>query len=227
MNRVALVEDHERLAALIRTAFGGTGIEIEPFERLSHARSASAEVMYSAWVVDRGLGDGDGLDLVREFRSKGNQTPCLMLTARDALHDRVEGLEAGADDYLVKPFLMDELVARVRALLRRPALLQDLTPEFSGVQVLPGESLLRCDARRVALASAELQIMLCLVKAQGRAVRRTALEMAGWGLGDGVTRSALDVAVHRLRKKLQDIGSELELINMRGLGYALAHPTPR
>ena len=227
MNRVALVEDHVRLAVLIRTAFGGTGIEIEPFDRLSHARSASVAVMYSAWVVDRGLGDGDGLDLVREFRAKGNQTPCLMLTSRDALHDRVEGLEAGADDYLVKPFLTDELVARVRALLRRPAQLQDLAPEFSGVQVVPSEALLRCGASHVALASAELQIMLCLVKAQGRAVRRTALELAGWGLGDGVTRSALDVAVHRLRKKLHEVGSALELINMRGLGYALAHAPSR
>lgn len=227
MNRVALVEDHERLSALIRTAFGGTGIEVEPFDRLSHARSASAAVMYSAWIIDRGLGDGDGLDLVREFRAKGNQAPCLMLTARDALHDRVEGLEAGADDYLVKPFLMDELVARVRALLRRPAQLQDLTPEFSGMQVFPGESLLRFGTRQVALATAELQIMLCLVKAQGRAVRRTALEAAGWGLGDGVTRSALDVAVYRLRKKLQEIGSDLELVNMRGLGYALVHTSSR
>lgn len=183
--------------------------------------------MYSAWIIDRGLGDGDGLDLVREFRAKGNQAPCLMLTARDALHDRVEGLEAGADDYLVKPFLMDELVARVRALLRRPAQLQDLTPEFSGMQVFPGESLLRFGTRQVALATAELQIMLCLVKAQGRAVRRTALEAAGWGLGDGVTRSALDVAVYRLRKKLQEIGSDLELVNMRGLGYALVHTSSR
>ncbi len=113
------------MAALICKAFEGTGIQVEVFDRISRARAALRQIEYSVLVVDRGLPDGDGLALVRELRASGRVMPCLMLTARDALHDRVEGLDVGADDYLVKPFSMEELVARVRALLRRPAVLQD------------------------------------------------------------------------------------------------------
>lgn len=227
MNRVALVEDHERLAALIRKAFEGTGIELDAFDCIAHAEAAIEQLSYSALIVDRGLPDGDGLDLVRQLRARGSSTPCLMLTARDALNDRVEGLEAGADDYLVKPFSMEELVARVRALLRRPAQMEDLAPEYSGLQIQASEASMRHDDEKISLAPAELQIMLCLVKAQGRTVRRTALELAGWGLSEQVTPNALDVALHRLRKKLAAIGATVEILNMRGLGYALANSTSR
>jgi DNA-binding response OmpR family regulator len=209
------------MAALICKAFEGTGIEVEVFDRISRARAALEQLSYSALVVDRGLPDGDGLELVRQLRAVGRVMPCLMLTARDALHDRVEGLDVGADDYLVKPFSMEELVARVRALLRRPAVLQDLAPEHAGLRVVASESSMRCGGESITLAPAELQIMLTLVKAQGRTVRRTALEHAGWGLSEPVTPNALDVALHRLRKKIAAIGSTAEITNLRGHGYAL------
>jgi DNA-binding response OmpR family regulator len=144
-----------------------------------------------------------------------------MLTARDALHDRVEGLESGADDYLTKPFSMDELVARVRALMRRPAALQSLTPEWGDIQVRPAEGGMTCGTETVTLAPAELQIMVALTRAGGATVRRSALEAAAWGLGDAVTPNALDVAMHRLKRKLQAINSTLQIVNARGYGYAL------
>lgn len=103
MSRIALIEDHERLSSLVNKALSAAGIESDVFERIDSAWSALQAAPYGAIVVDRGLPDGDGLTLVRRLREAGNQVPCLMLTARDALHDRVEGLEAGADDYLVKP----------------------------------------------------------------------------------------------------------------------------
>jgi DNA-binding response OmpR family regulator len=222
VNRIALVEDHERMAALVCKAFEGTGIEVEVFDSIARARAAIEQLSYSALVVDRGLPDGDGLEMVRKLRAQGCLTPCLMLTARDALHDRVEGLEVGADDYLVKPFSMEELVARVRALLRRPVVIQDLAPDFHGLQVLASQSSMRCGDEVITLAPAELQIMLSLVKAQGLTVRRAALEQAGWGLSEPVTPNALDVALHRLRKKVAAIGSAVEIANLRGHGYALA-----
>lgn len=225
MNRIALVEDHERMALLISKACLTAGIEVEIFGNISNARAAVRQLTYSALVVDRGLPDGDGLDFVRQLRTNGNLTPCLVLTARDALHDRVEGLERGADDYLAKPFSMEELLARVRALLRRPAVLQSLNPEFVDLQILPERGSMKCGLDVISLAPAELQIMLLLVRAEGRTARRAALELAGWGLSDAVTPNALDVVVHRLRRKLVAIESRLQLINVRGHGYALSGPT--
>ena len=221
MNRIALVEDHERLSTLVRKALATAGIEVDVFDRIASARHAIEETPYGAIVVDRGLPDGDGLSLVRKLRADGNDTPCLMLTARDAVHDRVEGLEAGADDYLAKPFSMEELAARVRALLRRPAAMQSLNPAFGDIQLAPDQGTMSCGAETVTLPSAELQIMLCLVKAEGMVVRRGALEAAAWGLTEAVTPNALDVALHRVRKKLQAIDSTLQLVNVRGHGYAL------
>lgn len=224
MSRVLLLEDHPRLAGMIQRALSGAGIECDAWTRIEHAWSALREQSYDAALVDRGLPDGDGLALVRRWRAGGQHLPCLILTARDALHDRVEGLEAGADDYLSKPFAMEELVARVRALLRRPAVQASLTPCFDDLRLLPERALLMCADAAVTLPRSELQILLKLMKAGGEPVRRNALEAAAWGLQEAVTAGALDVALHRLRRKLEAVSSRVEIRNQRGIGYALESP---
>lgn len=221
MNRIALVEDHDRLAELIRLALHTAGIEADVFGAVEPAWSALGDIEYGAIVVDRGLPDGDGLSLVKRLRGAGNAIPCLMLTARDALHDRIDGLESGADDYLAKPFPMEELVARVRALMRRSAQLQPVEPRHGDIQVRPDEGTVRCGQSVVALAPAELQILLCLIQRAEQPVRRSALEAAAWGLSEAVTPNALDVALHRLRRKLQAVGSTLQIMNIRNHGYVL------
>lgn len=221
MNRILLLEDHERLAALIVKKLADAGIAVDVFDHIDKALSAIRQMPYQALVIDRGLPDGDGLRLLQHMHDAGIHIPCLVLTARDALHDRIEGLEAGADDYLPKPFAMDEMVARVRALLRRPVAQMALEPCYGDLKIRPTAGAMCCGDDMVTLAPAELQIMLLLVGKRGEVVRHSALEAAGWGLSEAVTPNALDVALHRLRRKLGAIGSGLKIVNMRTLGYAL------
>jgi DNA-binding response OmpR family regulator len=221
MNRIALIEDHTRLAGLVRQSLANAGIEADVFHAIGTAWAALREIDYGVAVIDRGLPDGDGLELVQRLRAARRATPCLLLTARDALHDRIEGLDGGADDYLSKPFPMEELIARVRALLRRPAVVQAFAPTFGDIHIHPERGTMVCAGTSVPLPAAELQILLCLARKAGQTVRRSALEAAAWGVSDTVTPNALDVALHRLRRKLAAAGSQLQIINLRGQGYAL------
>jgi DNA-binding response OmpR family regulator len=221
MNRILLVEDHERLAQLVSNGLSAAGIAVDAVQRIDAAWSALQQVSYGALVLDRGLPDGEGLTLLKRLRDAELSIPCLVLSARDALHDRVEGLDTGADDYLAKPFAMDELVARVRALLRRPADSLPIEPGHGDVQLRPAEGMLHCGAECVSLATSEMQIMLLLAQKGGDTVRRSTLEAAAWGFSEAVTPNALDVALHRIRRKLAAIGSRQKIVNVRSLGYAL------
>lgn len=221
-----MVEDHERMAVLVQEALQEAGIAVDTFSSLRHAWAAAQQSDFAAWVIDRGLPDGDGLELVRRMRAAGKLAPCLMLTARDALHDRVDGLDSGADDYLTKPFPMEELVARVKALMRRPAVMLDSSPVHGDLRIELATGRLHCGEESVTLAPAELQIVIALIRQGGRAVRRSALELAAWGLGEAVTPNALDVALHRIRRKLQAIGSRQHIENVRNYGYALREEVP-
>jgi DNA-binding response OmpR family regulator len=221
MNRILLVEDHERLAQLVSNGLSAAGIAVDAVQRMDAAWSALQQVSYGALVLDRGLPDGEGLTLLKRLRDSELSIPCLVLSARDALHDRVEGLDTGADDYLAKPFAMDELVARVRALLRRPADSLPIEPGHGDVQLRPAEGMLHCGAECVSLATSEMQIMLLLAQKGGDTVRRSTLEAAAWGFSEAVTPNALDVALHRIRRKLAAIGSRQKIVNVRSLGYAL------
>jgi DNA-binding response OmpR family regulator len=221
MSRILLIEDHERLAQLVCKGLAVAGIAVDVFPRIDEAWAAVQQIPYGAVVLDRGLPDGDGLVLLQKLRNAGLGVPCLVLTAREALHDRIEGLDAGADDYLSKPFAMDELVARVRALLRRPVEHRPLEPSHGDLTLRPDAGVMCRGDDRVSLAPAEMQIMLLLAGHSKDVVRRRALEAAGWGLSEAVTPNALDVALHRIRRKLRAIGSRQRIVNVRGLGYAL------
>jgi len=222
MNRILLVEDHPRLGELIAASLRQAGIAVDVLTSMREADYALAHARYDAAVVDRGLPDGDGLALVRTVRQRGEHMPCLLLTARDALHDRVDGLEAGADDYLTKPFAMEELVARVRALMRRSAApLRQVEPEFAGLRADLRKGNMVFGEQSVPLPRTEMQMLTSLLRAAGGLVSRNELERAAWGLNEAVTPNALDVALHRLRRKLTAVGCPLQLVNVRGHGFAL------
>ncbi|HEY0208613.1 response regulator transcription factor [Acerihabitans sp.] len=222
MARVALIEDNERLAAMIGQSLSAAGVETDFFYTLSQAKYGVKQAGYAVLIIDRGLPDGDGLDFLRDLRATGYMTPCLILTARDALHDRVDGLESGADDYVTKPFAMSELVARVRTLMRRPVETAGLVYSFADITIDPQEQTLRGATRSVLLAPTELQILLAMIDAAGQTVRHSSLEHAAWGLSEAVTPNALEVTVHRLRKKMSSAGVAAHIINVRGVGFALA-----
>lgn len=221
MQRIALVEDHLRMAKLIARGLSEAGISVDIFGSASSCASALRSQQYAAIVLDRGLPDGDGLAWLHRQRAQGCNLPCLMLTARDALHDRIDGLEAGADDYLTKPFSMEELVARVRALLRRPAAMVSLSPTWSGISVDPQQALLHSNDACVSLSESEMQILLCLIRAEGAYLRRSKLESAAWGLEEAVTPNALDVVIYRIRQKLVEVRAPVQVKVRRGVGYAL------
>lgn len=221
MSRILLIEDHDRLAQLMCKGLMAAGIAVDVVDRIDSAWVSTQQVPYQALVLDRGLPDGDGLILLKKLRNAGLSVPCLVLTARDALHDRVEGLEAGADDYLPKPFAMDEMVARVRALLRRPVAFHSIDPSHGDLTLHTGSGVLCNKDKSISLAPAEHHIMQLFLYKHGEVIRRRALEAAAWGLSEAVTPNALDVALHRLRRKLLAIGSNQRITNIRGLGYAL------
>ncbi len=221
MSRILLIEDHDRLAQLMHQGLVNAGIAVDVVDRIDAAWAAVQQISYQALVLDRGLPDGDGLLLLKKLRNAGLSVPCLVLTARDALHDRVEGLEAGADDYLPKPFAMNEMVARVRALLRRPVEFHSIDPIHGDLRLHTESGVLFSGNESITLAPAELHIMQLLLYKHDEVVRRSALEAAAWGLSEAVTPNALDVALHRLRRKLRAIGSRQRIANVRGMGYAL------
>jgi two-component system OmpR family response regulator len=219
--RILLVEDEPEMASVLRIALHKRGILVDHADTLAGGARHVDATPYNALVLDRRLPDGDGLSLVSDLRAAGNQVPVLMLTARDALDDRVAGLDAGADDYLGKPFAVEELLARLRALLRRPAATQANALDIAALSF----DFTHCEAsvagRRLDLPRRELLALETLARRAGRTVLRGALERAVFGFDAEIQSNALDTHVSRLRKKLADTGAGVEICSIRGVGYLL------
>ncbi|MFN4115674.1 MAG: response regulator [Inhella sp.] len=211
---ILLLEDDPAIAQTVVYALQREGLMVNHQASLRAARAAWAQQAPQAAVLDIGLPDGSGLDWLRELRQAGVRTPVLMLSARGEELDRVLGLELGADDYLCKPFGLRELVARVRALLRRaPA-------AASGLVVDSLEA--RVAGQRLPLTRRELALLQALQRAQGRTLSREQLLDAAWGSGSESTDRTVDTHIKTLRAKLREAGLSDDCIRtQRGLGYSL------
>jgi DNA-binding response OmpR family regulator len=219
--RVFVVEDDIRLGQVLREGLGKAGFAVDLCTCQRDAAEALANFPYDALILDLGLPDGDGLQLCLDVRSRGNTVPVLMLTARDAVEDRIAGLNAGADDYLIKPFAMAELVARIKALLRRPGGALGVVLSAGNIAFDTIGRDLRVEGNTVALPRREVALLEQLLRRQGRVVPRAILEEKLYGIDDEPESNAIPVHIHRLRKRLDEAGANAEIHTVRGVGYVL------
>lgn len=219
--RLLIIEDEARLREILRAALARAGFTVDAVGLSGDARAALATNPYDAAILDLGLPDGDGLTLLSKLRLKGNFIPVLVLTARDAVEDRVCGLDTGADDYLVKPFAMTELIARLKALLRRPggALGTTLTAGNIAFDTIGRD--VRIGDEAVLLPRRESAILEHLMRRLGRVVPKLVLEDKLYGMEEELESNAIPVHVHHLRRKLLDAGATAEIHTVRGVGYLL------
>jgi DNA-binding response OmpR family regulator len=224
--RLLAIEDERELAELTASALGRAGFAVDIAGSLAEAEEAVAVMTYDAIILDLGLGDGNGLALLRSLRSRGASVPVLILTARDALEDRVMGLDSGADDYVLKPFHMSELISRVRAVLRRPNSALGVRLEIGNLAFETAHRQVTVDDSIVPLSIRELALLELLLRRAERVVTREAIEQSLYSFGSELGSNALEVLVHRLRRKLQDAGAALQIHTLRGVGYLLADQSP-
>ena len=224
--RILLLEDNTRLSGLTADALRSAGFAVDPFGTLADAETAIQVTDYDCILLDLGLPDGDGMDLLDALRRRGAATPILLLTARDDASSVVNGLNGGADDYLRKPFNMDELIARIRALLRRPGATFQTVLHEGNITLDPGERRATVDGAVVDLTRREVSALEVLMRCHGRVVPKSSLEEALYGFNEEVSSNAIEVLMHRLRKKLAEAGAEREIFNLRGIGYLLSERRP-
>jgi DNA-binding response OmpR family regulator len=218
-----LIEDNPRLSKYVAVGLRGQGFAVDAVDSGADAEAAVATTSYDGILLDLGLPDVDGLQWLASMRKRLNQTPVLILTARDAVCDLVLGLNAGADDYLRKPFEMDELVARIRALLRRPghALGTELTQ--GNISLNTNTRQLRVAGGLVDLGRRECGALELLLRRADRVVPKSAIEEAIYAFGEEVASNAIEVLIHRLRKRMQDAHADVHIHTLRGVGYMLTN----
>lgn len=214
-----VAEDDAALRSVLTRGLQEEGFRCEAVDTGGRLLERLESVHADALVVDIGLPDCDGRDACQALRARGVGTPVLFLTARDALVDRLAGFEAGGDDYVPKPFALDELVARLRALVRRqPAV---APPRAGGAELDPAAHALRIGDRLVRLTPTEFRILGALFARAGEAVRRRELVRAGWPHGAIVNENTLDAYIARLRRKLRGVEGAPTLETVHGVGYAI------
>lgn len=219
--RVLLVEDEVRLADTLASVMRRERFIVDQADNLETATEAVAIGEFDLVLLDRTLPDGEGLSLVPDLRARNPGIHIIILSARSGVQDRVLGLDEGADDYLVKPFSIDELLARIRAVRRRPAQLQ-------GEQIRAGTIIydlsneeVEVNGARIDLPRRELRVLAALMKRRGRTVLRESLEQAVFAFDDEIQSNTLDSHISRLRRRLKNSGAGIEIHAIRGVGYLL------
>ncbi|HZR68443.1 MAG TPA: response regulator [Burkholderiales bacterium] len=216
--RLLLVEDDAMIGESIRAGLRQDGHAVDWVTDGRAAETAIRTEPYAMVLLDLGLPRKDGYAVLEDLRRSGNPVPVLILTARDAVADRVRGLDRGADDYLVKPFDLDELAARIRAVLRRHAGRAEPVLAFGGLALNPATHKVAYQGRDVPVSAREFALLQALLERPGAALSRAQLEERLYGWGEEIASNSVEVHIHNLRKKL----GEGAIRTVRGVGYALA-----
>ena len=216
-----MVEDEPRMASVIRRSLTREGLVADVAGKAQDARFMALAAPYDAIVLDVMLPDGSGFDLCRELRAQGVWSPVLMLTARDAVSDRVAGLDSGADDYLVKPFAIAELLARLRSLARRGGAERPPVLEVGDLSLDPASRVVRRAGREVELSPKEFALLEAFMRRPGRVLSRFELLEHAWDFAYEAQSNVVDVHVRRLRDKLDRPFGRRSLETVRGVGYRL------
>lgn len=219
--RLLLVEDEPELAALLVAGLRKSGFVVDAVETLAEADEAVAGADYDVAVLDRRLPDGDGVDFLKRRRRLNDNLPILILTARDAVEDRVEGLEGGADDYILKPFHMTELVARLWTVLRRPSAIRNIVLGNGNVTLDLATRVVTIEAEALTLSRREVALLELFLRKLGRVVTKPSIESALYGFGEELESNAVEVLVHRLRRKLKEASATPQIHTLRGIGYMM------
>ena len=219
--RLLVIEDEQRIVDVLKDGLESAGFIMDAVNTAAGARNALRDVPYDAAILDLGLPDGDGLEVLKSARSRGIQIPVLVLTARDAVEDRVNGLDAGADDYLIKPFAIQELVSRVKALLRRPGGALGAVLEAGNIAFDTIGREVTVSGKPVKFSRRELSILEILLRRFGRVVPKDVLEEKLYAFDQEPESNAVSVHVHHLRRKLKTQAATIEVHTVRGIGYLL------
>jgi len=217
--RLLLVEDNQRLCQAIAESLRAQGFAVDTAASVAEGLRAWRAAEYDAAVIDLMLPDGTGLNVLKEVRTRGSTTPVLILTALGAIEERVRGLDGGADDYLVKPFAMQELIARLRALLRRPGAALGRTLTLGSVKLDTSARIATVGEAPLDLTRSELIVLETLLRNQGRVISKERLAECLYDFEQERSANSVETQVHRLRKKLQAAGADVSVRTLRGLGY--------
>lgn len=218
--RILLVEDDRMIGNAVRTSLRQDGYAVDWVRDGRLAESALATEHFDLVLLDLGLPERDGIEVLRSLRQRKVATPVIVITARDDVEDRIRGLDAGADDYIVKPFDLDELAARIRSALRRSAGHGEPDIEVLGVHVNRATREVKRDGRPVALSAREYAIVEALMLRPGAILSRAQLEERMYGWGEEIESNAIEVYIHGIRRKL---GANF-IQNVRGIGYFIPKP---